>query len=95
MAISSVEVTIRSSGYATIFYEDNLVVADGVLVYGFVYVSDNSALAPKDVIFSGSILPESTGFVVKGTAGSVYKFCITSNEAGEYQSVLTGYLMLT
>lgn len=90
---SAFELTITAAGYASLYYDHNLVVPDGVTkVCTYWYDETNNALVPNNILEAGSIIPANTGVVVFGAEGN-YSFNFTDGEPKKaVESALTGVL---
>lgn len=75
----SIDVTIGSTGYATMYYSDkNLVVPEGVVAK--TYTVTNGSLEENWVYEEGEVIPAGTGVVLETAEPATYTFTVTTED---------------
>ena len=83
----SVDVTVSSAGYATLYYGEKLAVPTGVTAYKAA-VKDASTITITPI--EGTVIPANTGVILKADEGT-YNFVVTDEAAGDVTgNILTG-----
>lgn len=85
-APASIDMIVSNAGYATLYYDKNLVVPTGVKAYKAAVSGSNIALT--DI---GALIPANTGVILEATAG-VYNFATTEDASAVdfSDNILTG-----
>ncbi len=89
--VESVDVTIGSTGYATLYYSDtNLEVPTGVTATTYTLAADNITLNESTVYTVGNVIPAGEAVVLQGAANT-YSFDIVATDATpDANNVLAG-----
>lgn len=76
--VETVNRTISSVGYATLYYSDkNLIVPEGIVARTY-YVENGTILYESRAYHAGDVIPHGTGVLLKGNAGE-YAFEVTED----------------
>lgn len=76
--VETVNRTISSVGYATLYYSDkNLIVPEGIVARTY-YVENGTILYESRAYHAGDVIPHGTGVILKGNAGE-YAFEVTED----------------